>query len=381
MVVVIRGYLGAWRYSAFNEYLAEWLRNRVDVLRDYGRLVVEQEGREDNQERDALDLLPEQDDVQRLRDDMELLQLREAGSDGDFFRAFGTRDSILMSNQYQHMLQNGAHYGSIFKDIKLPTMTGYLKAVASVTSFVSLLTKPGDAKFDDNWPDALLVLQKKIFEKAPDPFVSRLLSSLDGENRKLKEENRRKEKELEECRAIVSDLSFRHLLEMLAKASHDAKQGPKTRGPNPTEPTPPKEGSSQRKTKKGKKIAPSDEPAPEVLGDSQKMSDKKDKDPQWQDFWKEAWGKASGGTKEGPLRDLWIQSEGRNDIRRGQIKSEGDRIFGFLSVNIHDCEALFDTRHCNDSIRRGLLDALKPLEENRKKNGRIDWNEEVKRFI
>ena len=63
--------------------------------------------------------------------------------------------------------------------------------------------------------------------------------------------------------------------------------------------------------------------------------------------------------------DLYMASDGKKDIRRGQIKSEGDRIFGLLSANIHDCEVLYDTDHCHDLIRRHLLNALKPLDKNR----------------
>lgn len=214
----------------------------------------------------------------------------------------------------------------------------------------------------------------------------------------LKKKISTQEKEMKKYRSILSDLSYRHLMEMLpltAKAAREtAKQSARAMPPKTTPgavPAPQEANSNEefewlankdRKKNKGKKSAPKapQPPPPPTETHQQKGTSTQHQPqkltPQWQDFWKEAWDKASENTSD--LHTLWKNS---NDIRRAQIKDEGNRIYGLLSANIHDFAALYDVEdQPQDVIRETILLALKPKNVNIM-TGEVDWDLEQKRFL
>lgn len=205
----------------------------------------------------------------------------------------------------------------------------------------------------------------------------------------LKKKNSDQERQIREYRSIVSDLSFRHLMEMLpiaAKAAgkdiqaspgHTAQevvQEAHSHETSDNESTQPIQSSKSKKSrKKGKQ--------PKTQQHKQQNAPPRNQQklaPQWQDFWKTAWQKAMEG-KAGKLNDLWKTS---NDLRRSQILSEGDRIYGLLSANIHDFGNVFAVKEVQqDVIRRAILLALQPEEENIKDDGSVNWDKEQERFV
>lgn len=79
------------------------------------------------------------------------------------------------------------------------------------------------------------------------------------------------------------------------------------------------------------------------------------------------------------MNDLWKTS---NDLRRSQILSEGDRIYGLLSANIHDFGNVFAVKEVQqDVIRRAILLELQPEEKNIKDDGSVNWDGEQERFV
>ena len=139
-------------------------------------------------------------------------------------------------------------------------------------------------------------------------------------------------KRLEVFDRTVTDMSYRHLLEMLPMARHAA-------------------------------TGASIEPNPKSI-------------PEWQEFWKEAWAAAERG-KDGPLNHLYVHS---NKRKRTMIEEEGGRLYGVLSANTHDFEQEYNIdTSVRDRIPGLILSALKP--QNFTSDGDVDWDKEVRRFV
>lgn len=155
---------------------------------------------------------------------------------------------------------------------------------------------------------------------------------LQEDKEKLQEDKEKLMKRWEGFDRTFTDMSYRHLLEMLPMARHVA-------------------------------IDASIEPNPKST-------------PEWQTFWKEAWAAAERG-KIGPLNDLYLQS---NKRKRSLIEEEGGRLYGVLSANIHEFEQEYDVDlRVRDRIPGLILSALKP--QNFTADGDVDWEKEVARFI
>lgn len=119
----------------------------------------------------------------------------------------------------------------------------------------------------------------------------------------LKKQNSDQERQIREYRSIVSDLSFRNLMEMLpiaAKAggkdlkaplghtTQEVVQGAHSHKPSDNEPTHPVQSSESKKSKKIGK-----QPKPQQHTQQNAPPQKQQKlAPQWQDFRKTAWQKA-----------------------------------------------------------------------------------------
>lgn len=204
----------------------------------------------------------------------------------------------------------------------------------------------------------------------------------------LKKQNQAQEQEIKKYRGILSDLSYRHLMEMLPLATQAAKNTlkpstramlPKTapgaapQGADSNDESPKKDKKKQKGKEPALKAPPPEDHRPKgtpTQHPRQKLT------PQWQDFWKEAWDKASDSKSD--LHPLWTKS---SDIRRAQIKDEGNRIYGLLSANIHDFAALYDLKdQPKDVIREAVLLALKPKNFDAETQD-VDWELEQKRFV
>lgn len=152
-----------------------------------------------------------------------------------------------------------------------------------------------------------------------------------AEINQLKEKVKRLEEGLRGYDRIVSDVSFRHLLEMLPLAEHAAT---------------------------GKKI---------------KLVSQRG--PEWQAFWGRAWN-AAAKKSSSPLYEI---RENSNQVRRDQIEEEGKRLFATLSANIHASEKDYNPVKSQRDFAQGLiLDALKPKHM---ANGIVDWDREQKRIL
>ena len=157
-------------------------------------------------------------------------------------------------------------------------------------------------------------------------------TKLREDNKKLQEDKEKHRKRLEVFDRALTDMSYRHLLEMLPTVKHAATGTPIELNPIST--------------------------------------------PGWEAFWRDAWTAAVDG-KPGPLNDLYQRSNKRGRI---EIKEEGGRLYGVLSANLHDFENEYDIdMGVRDKIPGLILSALKP--QNFTDDGDVDWDQEVRRFV
>lgn len=155
---------------------------------------------------------------------------------------------------------------------------------------------------------------------------------LQEDKEKFQKDKEKLTKRLEIFDRVVTDMSYRHLLEMLPMVRNAAT---------------------------GTSIEPNPKSTPE-----------------WQAFWKEAWAAAERG-KNGPLNDLYVQS---NKRKRTLIEEEGGRLYGILSANMQDFEQEYNIDMAvRDRIPGLILSALKP--QNFTSDGDVDWDKEVRRFV
>lgn len=155
---------------------------------------------------------------------------------------------------------------------------------------------------------------------------------LQAEIKKLKEDKEKPPKPLEVSNRAVTDMSYRHLLEMLPIARQAANGASNEPNPNSS--------------------------------------------PEWRAFWKDAWA-AAGHGKAGPLNELYNRS---NKRKRTEIEEEGGRLYGVLSANLHDFEKEYNVdMDVRDRIPGLILSALKP--QNFTADGDVDWDKEVRRFV
>ncbi|KAM0803945.1 hypothetical protein BDR22DRAFT_886240 [Usnea florida] len=151
------------------------------------------------------------------------------------------------------------------------------------------------------------------------------------EIKQLRKEKENLEKQVQSYLRAVSDMSYRHLTEMLPIAVRAAANQP----PKPI----PQSG------------------------------------PDWRGFWQQIWAKAATKT-DSPLHALYTNSDKR---LRAQIQTAGNELFGTLSANMHHFGKEYDpVKHMRDYVPASILEALKP--ENFTADG-IDWDAEQKRFL
>lgn len=157
-------------------------------------------------------------------------------------------------------------------------------------------------------------------------------AKLQADKKKLREIRENLAGRLEVLDRAVTDMNYRHLLEMLPSA---------------------------RQAEPGVAI----EPNPKI-------------NSEWQAFWKEAWAAAERG-KIDPLNDLYVRS---NKRKRTLIEEEGGRLYGVLSANVNDFENEYNVHMgVRDKIPGSILSALKP--QNFTTEGDVDWEKEVPRFV
>ena len=164
----------------------------------------------------------------------------------------------------------------------------------------------------DSWTDCIESLRTKTTALSLSSNV--IGRELQRTIEDLKRKNSDQERQIREYRSIVSDLSFRHLMEMLpiaAKAAgkelqaspghttQKAVQGAHSHETSDNNSTRPSQSSKSKKsTKKGKQPQTQQHKHQDTPPrNPQKLA------PQWQDFWKTAWLKATDG-KTGKLNDL-----------------------------------------------------------------------------
>jgi len=194
-----------------------------------------------------------------------------------------------------------------------------------IWQFTNSLPPPQGKKDPEDLDSSILALRIKVLLMGSG-------SELHGKFEQLKEENREYKEQVQIYNRAVSDMSFRHLLEMLPIAARAATGQPL-------------------------KLKP-------LSG------------PDWETFWNDAWNKAVQKT-DSPLHKVYNNS---NQRRRNQIRDEGKSLYGRLSANMHDFGREYNPeKNQRDVIQACILTALKP--ENFSTDGDVDWDEERKRFI
>ena len=196
-----------------------------------------------------------------------------------------------------------------------------------IPEFITLVA-PGVEFDNQDLGNCISVMRAKAYEKSSKSRAD----DLKEEIKQLKKENEQLRRELQVHLRAVSDMSYRHLTEMLPIADRVAKN------------------LSLR-------------PRPQS-------------GPDWQALWRDIWAAAATKT-DSPLHALYIQSNNRS---RGQIQDAGKELFGTLSANMHHFGKVYDpVKHLRDHVPGRILDALRPQEFTT--DGNVDWDKELHRFL
>lgn len=244
-------------------------------------------------------------------------KLEDVNDDQKFLQLCMNHEVFSVCDCYRYMLD----YTGPDRD------TGWRKAVGRIRQFLNLVQPSESTTQSEDLKSHILSLRTTALARPSGRREEALLAEI----KQLREKVKKLEENLRGYDRIVSDVSFRHLLEMLPLAEHAAT---------------------------GKKI--------KLVSQS---------GPEWQAFWGRAWN-AAAKKSSSPLYEI---RENSSQVRRDQIEEEGKRLFATLSANIHASEKDYNPIKSQRDFAQGLiLDALKPKHI---AAGIVDWDREQKRIL
>lgn len=244
-------------------------------------------------------------------------KLRAEADDKTFLLQFTVYCPLAICQCYWWLV----NHGDFAKDPRRQTIA------ERIAEFAILVAPEGKFNHLD-----LSVCVSKIRVKAYEKLSKSRADDRKEEIAQLKKENEQLKRDLQVHLRAVSDMSYRHLTEMLPIAYRVANKQP--------------------------------------------LRSRPQSGPDWQSLWQQIWAAAATKT-DSPLHALHIQSDKRS---RSQIQDDGNKLFGTLSANMHHFGQVYDpVKHLRDYVPGRILDALRLQEYT--KDGDVDWVKEIRRFL